>query len=1156
MHSFVRTAHGNLAHGEAPDSNREHVRRHRDLLFLNKKSVVSIDSPLNGALIPATTTANATATQSNAEMEVVVSFKNGGIFTSFSSLELLKDSKVVATKKVSKSSGKETFRMDTTVWAHGTPFKLQARGVFRRRLFQGRLLGRRPRSVQSKEITVTLEAPPPTTNVTKAPTKSPTKSPKPPVSTDTVINTTACRTNHSFLYFPGLDEAISAERGMINLTWSPAFAMGYPGANLLWCGKLSYDVFLADSATFNFSDLNATVPELVERGKLLGLKRVETTALSIILRDLEPDAVFSILVTAKTTLGHYSFNRDKVQIKVATTDPIVNKKFTRMVNLPDTNGTVFQITKVAASNTLIFSGSQLPTEVETLRPLDFVYFIDASGNASMAQLLTKTSNTSSGGGGVMGAVTWTYGAKTLKDVFDELDVSGDVVNPSYNRLDRIKAYNRSKVLSDAEYNALDINIKINLCLVAFPGEEGTDLCVAASFVNRRLGFWDFDWVVDICVWVGGVLVTAAEAVVEGIKYVGEFALDLLFRGVTGGANAKLLDVSESAKLTIGSGSLESGFKFTASSSCSFTITLSIIKAIHRAELRLYGGFGLDGYIYLADRYRANVRPDALKLFEKEYRYQFFVGPIPVWITFRPTVSAFAELAVEAEGRALITTSPYYTYSFTFGFNQARSGLFYTTGTVLPGPTRDKNDGGIQVRLNAAAEVGITFGFAVLLYDLLQGSVATDLGLRTELDVGTNVEAIAITTPYFYTLNRFDVDVFVRCRAYVGLNTNLADLLQKFFGSGSLAGVTFGRSSYRVPSLPSLLSSLPAPLQKALDKARADPIFQDATSLSMAQFSSLEPNDPYKGSRPAIAGMDRNFGFGLSATLFSKDFSIVTLPSIALVKNGLGSEGQICSGNNAIEISIDYVLTNSHLYEDSARWFTNFDGKIFKESTGWTISSSRSNRDKVTLSLPRSVISSPGFSFYQLDDAATIYLRVTPKVLPFPKYNMFVKAPVKTLLRDPIPKFECCDDADCHVLYTKNVTGKSVCGEDRMCRQMQRLTAQPGSMYTNEKVNVTLAVNLAGLNATGVDSFMIWRMNEFGSQMYSSAFPIYLYDDGSGKDKVAKDKIYSNAVALLTTVPQSYHFYAVPVINGTISYYNTPLRLELYDGVTALNLVPR
>ena len=61
--------------------------------------------------------------------------------------------------------------------------------------------------------------------------------------------------------------------------------------------------------------------------------------------------------------------------------------------------------------------------------------------------------------------------------------------------------------------------------------------------------------------------------------------------------------------------------------------------------------------------------------------------------------------------------------------------------------------------------------------VLQGTIAADLGLGAEIEVGTNVEALVVTQPFFYTLNKFELDAFIRVRAFVGLNSAISDVIR-------------------------------------------------------------------------------------------------------------------------------------------------------------------------------------------------------------------------------------------------------------------------------------------------------------------------------------------------------------------------------------------
>jgi hypothetical protein len=98
-----------------------------------------------------------------------------------------------------------------------------------------------------------------------------------------------------------------------------------------------------------------------------------------------------------------------------------------------------------------------------------------------------------------------------------------------------------------------------------------------------------------------------------------------------------------------------------------------------------------------------------------------------------------------------------------------------------------------------------------------------------------------------------------------------------------------------------------------------------------------------------------------------------------------------------------------------------------------------------------------------------------------------------------------------------------------------LQASPSGVVVGRSVNVELTVNLneAASIPQGLDSFAVYRINSETRELGSSLIA-RLLDTGSGfgQDSAANDRIYSNVVAIQSSVAgESYGFKAVPVLNG-------------------------
>ena len=146
-----------------------------------------------------------------------------------------------------------------------------------------------------------------------------------------------------------------------------------------------------------------------------------------------------------------------------------------------------------------------------------------------------------------------------------------------------------------------------------------------------------------------------------------------------------------------------------------------------------------------------------------------------------------------------------------------------------------------------------------------------------------------------------------------------------------------------------------------------------------------------------------------------------------------STARICVGANAIELTVvvDIQRALIPILNDvrDARWFGNFDGRIFSENTQWKFSGVTTDARTVTMHLPRSARNQD----YQIDDGANVILRATPQLVPFPPNAQFAKFELVELFPDVTP-FQCCVASDCVgrtglVLLPGMVF---VCTADRLC----------------------------------------------------------------------------------------------------------------------------
>jgi hypothetical protein len=824
----------------------------------------------------------------------------------------------------------------------------------------------------------------------------------------------------------------------------------------------------------------------------------------MVVPSLQPGLPYSFLVTARTAAGHYSYNRNQANLNISATDPITKSTFTRLIILPEPTD-IFRVNCSKSELTVTFAG-EFPKEVTELQVLDFVYFFDSVGNATMAKFLNKSSPRPSG------EVVWKYIPVDLTDVFDELDMDVDIVdsrNTDNSTDDLTDDDDLNDATLDAEFEALDDRTKLNFCLMAYPG-SASGVCYANDTDGRKLFLRK--------------LRKKIKKTFKKVKDIVKKIVNFLDIPLTLSKTANLVDINKSAKLT--NAGLEIGMKFDMSAKARFSIKISLVRLVHRASAQLSGGYGLEGYLYFIDASSNSYKPPPVVLFQVSYTRLFFIGPIPVVITNRPSLSAYIEVTTAVEGKALITASTGYNFNYELSYDRSRSNRYQKTTTV----TRRPNlllDPTFSLRLNVTAEAGVVFAWDFILYEILQATTAVDVGLRSELEVGTNVEAMVVTSPYFYTLQKFETEAFICVRLMLGFNNLIQNIVRQinFVGDNR---ITFGKSnSFRVPTIPPLTSFLPDSLEKALEKAKTHPVFGNATNITLSDLNSLVP-DLYTGIKGVIQGLNRDFS--VSFNIWSQEFFLLGTPRIALQAAPEGA--QFCQGNNAITLKVVSQQTRALIpflngLQQNAMWFANFDPRIFVEDTAWIISPDQNKVDSVTLSLPRSAVSRPGFSFFEIQSGGSVYLRATPEIVPLPKYNMIAKVSLKTLF--PFQKFECCDDSDC----TLRLGPQSKCMTNKICQERNRLTGFPTTIFVNESSVLSLSVDLTNLNTTGIDKFFVYRVDS-KTKVVGSVPIVSLFDVGSGagNDTIAGDLIYSNVIAVQSTfVGESIGFQAVPVIQG-------------------------
>jgi hypothetical protein len=354
--------------------------------------------------------------------------------------------------------------------------------------------------------------------------------------------------------------------------------------------------------------------------------------------------------------------------------------------------------------------------------------------------------------------------------------------------------------------------------------------------------------------------------------------------------------------------------------------------------------------------------------------------------------------------------------------------FKTISKFTPSP-RISKETKFSLRLIAYPEFGMIINWDIIFNGILQCSTAVDIGFRPELQIGTNVDALAITPPYFYTLDKLAIKAFLRVRAQVGLNNAITGFFRKIVSIIPDPSYKFVKMERLViPDIVLPPNNVPAPLQLALNQAVNNSMFGNATFISLEQLNALVPDPFPKSIGTPIQGLDLDFGFKFQ--IFADNFTVLGAPNITLVAS---QPAQLCQGQNAIVLTVATRISRALIplrngVKDGF-WYANFDGRVLKEDTAWVLDPVRTNINSITMTLPRSAINRPGFTNYEITNKSSIILRATPEILPVPERSLFVKSELNNLFN--VPKFECCEDSDCRLLYND----RPFCFDDKRCGQI-------------------------------------------------------------------------------------------------------------------------
>jgi hypothetical protein len=995
---------GKISSHHRPDNR--HPRRH--LLFRRKqRAVLNIEIPSNGARI----------SNSLTQVSCTVAYRKTSLFLwTIKRISLLVNDDVVATQtKRFQREGEVTFTLDADELTVGRTHTLQAQASM------SSFFGIFQSTVVSPQHTMTkfIEIPPPEIE---------------------------CTFDNSHLYFTGHNEASSYTRGQVYLSWFPALTYGVRQERFLFCGNVTYDTFVV-KGDYNFSSSDLTYGQLLDfvsdpRNNAI---RLETSSRDLLVRNLEPGASYSILVTARTKLGHNSANRVGALVKAATRDAVLNADFTRMILVPKPTDTfVIRSTTSGGTKNFEFSGS-LPVEVVGLKRSDYAYVVDSLGNATLAQLLN-----------VVGAITgtravWSYQSADLSNVFDELDFNSDGTD-AYETDDAIadEPITAAEELDLARtWDATEDIVKQDICAILSPGSTTIDCLDFAPTRLRQLA-------PASCPPLARAPqpATSSTSPARAPTFIQQPSGGRTSCSVSGHGNirgyrnllnraekkfsqrgqksasrtssppwlrpdalnygqASMIFISQSGRFVTPNNAIEVGVQGFVSVQVRFSIRLSKAEGIRRASLRLFGDIRMTSYVYHAVPQASQViKSRPLDLFSSGFFNKFNVLGVPIFLDHRAAAIVLVELSSVSDGKSLLWASDGYNFDLNFTYDQSRSPQYQNSSSFSRGAPFSNSPAFYQ-RANVATEITMLFQWELSVNCMLQATTALEFRTNKAMNVGTRVEALAITNPYFYTLDEFSIDTNLRARLLVGSSSNVANILPVLL-LWDFSKISSVRSyAFQLPTYTPSSNSIPSPLQSALSIAKADSTLGNRNDISLAELNVLVP-DPYTGGRSILTG-SFNKNYSLPYISYSDTNKLTALPTFSLTLK----PPETCIGSDAIILT--FVLSSNSPGRHpgnvtSALWFGNFDPRVFVEDTYWSFRTvSLTSLTTIIICLPRSTVCN-----YEMPESATMILRATLDTLPTP-YSMFSEW---FFPAGSIPKFECCDTADCP--STRYCTAAGMC----------------------------------------------------------------------------------------------------------------------------------
>jgi len=415
-----------------------------------------------------------------------------------------------------------------------------------------------------------------------------------------------------------------------------------------------------------------------------------------------------------------------------------------------------------------------------------------------------------------------------------------------------------------------------------------------------------------------------------------------------------------------------------------------------------------------------------------------VGPVPVWITNRPSADVYFQANAAVEAEALISAGKQWKYNITVEFDKERGDT--KPRFIEQSFTEIKNEVAepeFSLRVAAEVEFGITLSWEISIYKSLQVGLAADLGIAGSIEVGTSLESIAVTPQYFYTLNKFELGVLLRMKGEIGLDSDVAyigELLKNLIAPDDEEEKTCTlslTSSYWVPTLSTEHLELPEPLSKVLDfvnDVEMEISYSEGSEEPDMEEMGIEDAQSKESSKVKPLG-DREPGFA-SFEFQIFEAPLVTIFELPTIEIEEVAEPLICPDDTyAIKWTFRATMEQDGLIQLGIRdeeWFENFDGSIFDYHSDWRIV--ESTKDTITVGLPRANDSK---GVYEIEEGMNVIYRATPGIMPWPVKSLMTSYEADEDTAASVPAFDCCDDSDC--FYKNNGVTAASDGNPVVCQ---------------------------------------------------------------------------------------------------------------------------